>query len=67
MPEVKEQILKYGFLPLQNRSVDELKDFVKSEIARWGKVVQRRRHRRLAIAEATHAGTSHGRLCSVGR
>ncbi len=40
MPEVKEQILKYGFLPLQNRSVDELKDFVKSEIARWGKVVQ---------------------------
>jgi tripartite-type tricarboxylate transporter receptor subunit TctC len=40
MPEVKEQILKYGFLPLQNRSVDELKVFVKSEIARWGKVVQ---------------------------
>ena len=40
MPEVREQILKYGFLPLQNRSVDELKDFVKSEIARWGKVVQ---------------------------
>jgi tripartite-type tricarboxylate transporter receptor subunit TctC len=39
MPETKEQILKYGFLPLQNRSVDELKDFVKSEIARWGKVV----------------------------
>jgi tripartite-type tricarboxylate transporter receptor subunit TctC len=40
MPEVREQILKYGFLPLQNRSVDELKDFVKSEIARWGKVVR---------------------------
>jgi tripartite-type tricarboxylate transporter receptor subunit TctC len=40
MPEVREQILKYGFLPLQNRSVDELKVFVKSEIARWGKVVQ---------------------------
>jgi tripartite-type tricarboxylate transporter receptor subunit TctC len=39
MPDVKEQILKYGFLPLQNRSVDELKDFVKSEIVRWGKVV----------------------------
>jgi tripartite-type tricarboxylate transporter receptor subunit TctC len=39
MPEVKEQILKYGFLPLQNRSVDELKGFVKSEIVRWGKVV----------------------------
>jgi tripartite-type tricarboxylate transporter receptor subunit TctC len=39
MPDVKEQILRYGFLPLQNRSVDELKDFVKSEIVRWGKVV----------------------------
>jgi len=40
MPEVKEQILKLGFLPLQNRGVDELKDFVKSEIGRWSKVVQ---------------------------
>jgi len=39
MPDVKEQILRYGFLPLQNRSVDELKSFVKSEIVRWGKVV----------------------------
>jgi tripartite-type tricarboxylate transporter receptor subunit TctC len=39
LPEVKEQILKFGFLPLQNRSVDELKSFVKSEIVRWGKVV----------------------------
>jgi tripartite-type tricarboxylate transporter receptor subunit TctC len=39
MPEVREQILKYGFLPLQNRSVDELKSFVKSEIVCWGKVV----------------------------
>ena len=39
MPETKEQILKYGFLPLQNRGVDELKEFVKLEIARWGKVV----------------------------
>ena len=26
MPEVKEQILKYGFLPLQNRPVDELQE-----------------------------------------
>jgi len=35
---VKEQILKFGFLPLQNRGVDELKLFVNSEIVRWGKV-----------------------------
>jgi len=40
MPEVKEQILRMGFLPLQNRSVDELKVFVKQEIVRWGSVVQ---------------------------
>ena len=40
MPEVKEQTLKYGFLPQQNRSVDELKEFVKAEIVRWGKVVR---------------------------
>jgi len=39
MPDVKEQILKYGFLPLPNRGLDELKDFVKSEIVRRGKVV----------------------------
>ena len=38
--DVKEQILKFGFLPLQNRSVDALKDYVKSEIERWGKVVR---------------------------
>jgi tripartite-type tricarboxylate transporter receptor subunit TctC len=39
MPEVKEQTLKYGFLPLENRNIDELQAFVKSEIVRWGKVV----------------------------
>ena len=37
--DVKEHILKCGFLPLPNRGLDELKDFVKSEIVRWGKVV----------------------------
>ena len=40
MPEVKEQTLKYGFLPLENRGIDELKEFVKAEIVRWGKVVR---------------------------
>jgi tripartite-type tricarboxylate transporter receptor subunit TctC len=39
LPEVKEQILKFGFLPLQNREVDGLKEFVKTETVRWGKVV----------------------------
>ena len=40
MPDVKEQILKFGFLPLQNRGVEQLKDYVKSETVRWGKVVE---------------------------
>jgi tripartite-type tricarboxylate transporter receptor subunit TctC len=41
MPEVKEQILRFGFLPLQNRSVEELKAFVKQETTRWGDVVRK--------------------------
>jgi tripartite-type tricarboxylate transporter receptor subunit TctC len=38
--EVKEQIVKLGVLPLESPSVDDMKVFVKSEIARWGKVVE---------------------------
>ena len=37
--DTKEQVLKYGFLPVANRSVAALQEFVKSETARWGKVV----------------------------
>lgn len=37
--EAKDQIIKYGFLPIDSPSVEGLQDFVKSEIARWGKVV----------------------------
>jgi tripartite-type tricarboxylate transporter receptor subunit TctC len=39
-PETKQQILKFGFLPVANRSVEDLQAFVKSETARWGKVVR---------------------------
>jgi len=39
LPDTKEQIGKYGFVPVANRSVEELQSFVKSETARWGKVV----------------------------
>jgi tripartite-type tricarboxylate transporter receptor subunit TctC len=39
MPDVREQILKFGFLPLANPNLDALKTFVKSEIVRWSKVV----------------------------
>ena len=38
--ETKQQIAKYGFVPIANRSVEGLQDFVRSETARWGKVVR---------------------------
>ncbi len=38
--DVKDQILRNGMLPAQDLSIDGLQDFIKSEIVRWGKVVQ---------------------------
>jgi tripartite-type tricarboxylate transporter receptor subunit TctC len=38
-PDTKAQVLRFGFIPVANRSVGELQDYVKSETARWGKVV----------------------------
>src|SRR5262249_8582746 len=40
LPETKEQIVKYGFVPIANRTVEELQNFVKSETTRWSKVVR---------------------------
>jgi tripartite-type tricarboxylate transporter receptor subunit TctC len=39
-PDMREQLHKNGMLPRENPSVEGLQDFIKSEIARWGKVVQ---------------------------
>ncbi len=39
-PEVKDQIVKAGFIPVENPSVDELHAFVDAEIVRWGNVVK---------------------------
>ncbi len=39
-PEVKAQIAKLSLVPLDSPSVEEMKAFVKSEIARWAKVVE---------------------------
>src|SRR5262245_32746324 len=39
-PETKEQLLKQSLLPMQSQSVPEMQNFVKAEIARWGKVVE---------------------------
>lgn len=40
MPDVREQILKAGMLPLETGSVEDLRAFVRSEIKRWGDVVR---------------------------
>jgi tripartite-type tricarboxylate transporter receptor subunit TctC len=40
LPEINTQILSLGMLSFNNPSVDELQGFVKSEIVRWGKIVQ---------------------------
>ena len=39
-PAVKEQIARLGLVPLETPSVPEMQAYVKSEIARWGKVVE---------------------------
>jgi hypothetical protein len=40
MQEVKDRIIADGMLPMDNPSIAELQDFVKSEIVRWSEVVQ---------------------------
>lgn len=39
-PDIKDQIVKAGMIPMDNGTVDQLHAFVRSEITRWGKVVQ---------------------------
>ena len=39
-PEVSGQVAKTGMLPMATTTVADLQAFVKSEITRWGKVVQ---------------------------
>jgi tripartite-type tricarboxylate transporter receptor subunit TctC len=40
LPEIREGITKAGMGLQESRSVDGLREFIRSEIARWGKVVQ---------------------------
>ena len=40
LPAIETEILKLGMMRFENTSVDGLQEFVKSEIARWGKVVE---------------------------
>lgn len=39
-PEVREQVVKQSLLPMDSKPVPEMQAFVKSEIVRWGKVVE---------------------------
>ena len=40
MPDIQDGIVKNGMGLMESRSVEALQDFIKSEIVRWGKVVQ---------------------------
>ena len=39
-PDVREQVVKQSLLPMDSKPVPEMQAFVKSEILRWGKVVE---------------------------
>jgi len=40
LPEVKQAIVQYGFVPMDDGSVADLQRFMQSEIALWSKVVR---------------------------
>jgi len=40
LPEVKEAIVKYGFVPMDDAPVEALQSFMSSEIALWSRVVE---------------------------
>jgi tripartite-type tricarboxylate transporter receptor subunit TctC len=39
-PDIKKDLIRDGAIPQLTAPPDELKAFVKSEIARWGKIVE---------------------------
>jgi len=39
-PEIQQQMIKMGLIPVDTPSVEQLQNFVASEIIRWGKLVQ---------------------------
>ena len=39
-PEAKRQITAAGMIPVENQSIAALRDFIRIEIVRWGKVVK---------------------------
>ena len=41
LPEVKEQLIKFGTIPVESPSSEEQQKFINSEIVRWSKVVEK--------------------------
>jgi tripartite-type tricarboxylate transporter receptor subunit TctC len=41
MPDVQQRVIDLGNIPLTSPPVAELQSYVKSEIGRWGKVVEK--------------------------
>jgi tripartite-type tricarboxylate transporter receptor subunit TctC len=39
-PDVQEQLAKIGMIPIVSPSPEELQNFISTEVARWGKIVQ---------------------------
>ena len=40
-PDVRQEFIRQGLIPVDSPSPDELRHFVKSEIARWGQIIQK--------------------------
>jgi tripartite-type tricarboxylate transporter receptor subunit TctC len=40
MPEIREQMLRMGLVPIDSPSVEEMRKFVQTENARWGEIVR---------------------------
>ena len=53
-PEIRKKLEALGFVPLAN-SPSEFTERIKSEMARWDKVVKDRRHPRRLICNQPHA------------
>ena len=40
LPEIQQQMVKFGMIPVGSLSPDELQRFISSEIIRWGRIVR---------------------------
>jgi tripartite-type tricarboxylate transporter receptor subunit TctC len=41
VPEIRQQLVNIGMIPLSSAPPEELPRFIKSEIERWGEIVRR--------------------------